>query len=45
MEDEAVAEAFLSYYILNNKETAIDTLLEHSGSEFIYFRESSMRQG
>lgn len=44
MEDEAVGEAFLSNYILNNKESAIDTLLEHNGKEFLYFRESCMQQ-
>lgn len=40
MEDEGIGEAFLSNYILNNKESAIDTLLEINEKEFLYFRES-----
>lgn len=40
MEDEGVAEAFLSKYILNNQETAIHTFLEFSDKEYLYFKNS-----
>lgn len=40
MEDEAIGEAFLANYVLKNKHSAIDTLLEINTKEFLYFRES-----
>lgn len=44
MEDEAVSEAFLAQYVLNNKDSAIATMLEFKGKEHIYFKDGAARR-